>query len=257
MATEPQQPRSLEEIYALIDSNRVEAARAAQGKFHNDMEAAIATIASIGSVAGARVLADSRVASANVLINAELVATRLLAEAEVQASKCASEALTKPREVVQSALLEIGKYTTARLIASAKESVGKIQQDAEAAIKVLQETGAIAIREIQALAADVTKQTIRDAELAAKKLKEYRKRGRTPENATSDGEDAATIVINAAREASLRLQDATKATLARINAITNEACAIVRESALAAETKIQQGHDRALARLKGALQAFL
>ena len=83
--------RSLDEIYALIDKNRVDAAKAAQAKFHNDMEAAIATIASIGSIASARVQADSRVASAKVLINAELAATRLLAEAEMQASKCASK----------------------------------------------------------------------------------------------------------------------------------------------------------------------
>ena len=36
----PKRPRGLDEIYALIDKNRVEAAKAAQAKFHNDMEAA-------------------------------------------------------------------------------------------------------------------------------------------------------------------------------------------------------------------------
>ena len=45
--------QSLDEIYALIDKNRVDAARAAQAKFHNDMEAAIAAIASIGAIASA------------------------------------------------------------------------------------------------------------------------------------------------------------------------------------------------------------
>src|SRR5579863_9674423 len=122
--------RSLEEIYALIDKNRVDAAKAAQTKFHNDMETAISAIASIGAIASARVQADSRVASAKVLINAELAATRLLAEAEMQASRCANEALTKPREVVEAALLEIGKNTTLQLILSATESVANIQRDA-------------------------------------------------------------------------------------------------------------------------------
>jgi hypothetical protein len=56
--------RSLEEVYALIDKNRAEAARAAQAKFHSDMEAAIAAIATTGSIACARVQADSQVASA-------------------------------------------------------------------------------------------------------------------------------------------------------------------------------------------------
>lgn len=87
--------RSLDEVYALIDKNRAEAARTVQAKFHNDMEAAIATIASIGAIAGARVQADSKVASAKVMINAELTATRLLAEAEMQASRCAEETATQ------------------------------------------------------------------------------------------------------------------------------------------------------------------
>jgi len=258
MTSDSFQPsRSLEEIYALIDNNRAEAARVVQAKFHNDMEAAIATIASIGSIAGARVLADSRVASANVLINAELAATRLLAEAEMQASKCVNEVLTKPKEVVESALLEIGRHTTERLIASARESVEKIQQDAEAAIKVLRETGAIAISEIQSLAIGVSEQTVRDAELAAEKLKEYRKSKRTLDEAVSEGDDLAHIVAKVAEEVSLRLQNEIKATLARINIVTNEACEAVRETAIAAEKKIQESHDRAVARLRDVLRTFL
>jgi hypothetical protein len=249
--------RSLEEVYALIDKNRVAAARAAEAKFHNDMEAAIATIASIGSIASARVLADSRVASAKVLINAELAASRLLAEAEMQASKCVNEILTKPKEVVEAALKEIGRNTTLRLIDSAKESVEKIQRDAEDAIKLLQETSAIAIREIQTLASDVTVQTKRDAELAAQKLKEYRKRARTSDEAASEGEDVADIVIKGAAEASLRLQEAIKKTLAEINRITDEACSVLHEASLAAEKKVAQGCEQALARLAQTLEAHL
>jgi hypothetical protein len=250
-------PRSLDEIYELIDRNRVDAAKAAQAKFHNDMEGAIAAIASIGAIASARVQADSRVASAKVLINAELAATRLLAEAEVQASKCAEQALTKPREVVEAALLDIGKQTSLRLIATAKESVDKIHQDAEAAMKILRETGAIAIREIQTLAANVTEQTRHDAEVAAEKLKEYRKELHTADEATSKGEVLAQIVVNATEQASVKLQEAIKATLANINAVTDEACAAVHEAALAAEKKILDGRERALARLKETLQAHL
>jgi len=42
----PGQSSSLDEIYTLIDKNRVDAARAAQTKFHSEMETAIAAIAS-------------------------------------------------------------------------------------------------------------------------------------------------------------------------------------------------------------------
>ena len=251
------QASSLDAIYALIDENRVAAAKAAQVKFHSDIEAAIGTIASIGSIAAARVQADSRMASANVLINAELAATRLLAEAELQSSRCTNEALTKPREIVEATLLEIGRHTTSRLIETAKESVEKIQQDADAAIKILQETGAGAIREIQLLAASVAEQTRKDAEQAAEKLKEYRKQARTPQEAASEGEDLALIVIQTAEQASTSLQEAITTTLANLTAITDEACATVRDAAVAAERKILDGQERALARLKETLQAHL
>ena len=250
-------PASLEEIYTLIDKNRGDAARAAQVKFHNEMESAIAAIASIGSIAGARVLADSRVASANVLINAELAASRLLAEAEMQASKATSEILTKPRDVVEAVLFDIGKQTSLQLITSAKQSVEKIQQDAEAAIQTLRETGAIAIREIQALATSVTEQTKRDAGLAAAKLKEYRKSAHTPDEAASQGEDVATIVIQAAQDASVHLQDSIKKTMAQITTITDQACALVRDAALVAEKRIQASLEKALTRLKETLKAHL
>jgi hypothetical protein len=191
------------------------------------------------------------------LINAELAATRLLAEAEVQASKCTHEALTKPKEVVEATLLELGKNTSLRLIATAKESVETIQRDAETAIKVLRETGAIAIREVQALAANVAEQTRQNAELAAEKLREYRKSTPTPDEAICEGEDVAQIIIDAAREASANLKESIKAILANINAITDEACRAVHGAALAAEKKILDGRERALARLKGALKSHL
>lgn len=253
----PGRSESLEEIYALIDKSRADAAKAAQAKFHNEIEAAISAIAGISSIAGARVLADSRVASANVLINAELAATRLLADAEMQASKAASEVLTKPREVVQAALLEIGRYTSLQLATSAQQAVEKIQQDAEAAIQILRETGAIAMREIQTLAATVAEQTKHDAALAAEKLKEYRKSAHAVDDATSEGEGAAKIVIKAAEVASIHLQHAIEKTMAQITAIADEACFLVREAALVAEKKINEGLDKALVRLKDALKAHL
>jgi hypothetical protein len=248
--------RDLDEVYALIDKNRADAARAAQAKFHNDMEAAIATIASIGAIAGARVQADSRVASAKVLINAELAATRLLAEAEIQASRCASQAATNPQEVVEAALLEIGRHTSVSLIASAKDAVERIQQDADAAIKLLRETGAIAIREIQTLGESVMEHTRHAADMAAEKLKEYRKQTHSADQASADGEDLAHIVRKAAEDASSQLALAIKTALAGINATTDAACTAVQEAALAAEAKILEGQERASARLKETLRQF-
>lgn len=254
---DPGKGRSLEEIYALIDKNRAEAARIALAKFHYDMEAAIATIASIGSIASARVLADSRVASANVLIEAELAASRLLAEAELQVSRCAQEVLIKPREIVEASLLEIGRYTVAQLTGAAKEAVDKIDRDAEAAIKVLRDTGTVAIQEVQALAARVAEQTKQDAELAAAKLAQFRKHSHTVDEIISDGEDLAKAVLHAAESVSVHLRWVVDATLSKINLITEDACAAIQEATVAAKKKIEMGLERGAYRLKETVNAYL
>jgi len=158
--------------------------------------------------------------------------------------------------VVEAALIEIGKQTSLQLAMNAKESVAKIQQDAEAAITALRETGAVAIREVRAAAAYVAEQTKRDAELAAHKLNEYRKQVHTPADAASDGEDLAQIVIKAAEEGSVKLQETLQATLDNINAMTDAACLTVHEAALASEKRIEEGLERALARLQETLKSY-
>lgn len=254
---DPGKGRSLDEVYALIDKSRGEAAKVAQAKFHHDMEAAIATIASIGSIASARVLADSRVASANALIEAELAAARLLAEAELQVSRCAKEVLTSSREVVEASLLEIGRYTVTQLTGVAQEAVDKIERDANAAIKVLRDTGAVAIREVQALATRVAEQTKQDAEFAAAKLAEFRKHSHTVDEAISDGEDLAKAVLHAAESVSVHLRWVVDATLSKINVITDDACAAILEATLAAKKKIETGLERGAYRLTETLNAYL
>jgi hypothetical protein len=254
---DPGKGRSLDEVYALIDKSRGEAAKIAQAKFHYDMEAAIATIASIGSIASARVLADSRVASANALIEAELAAARLLAEAELQVSRCAKEVLTQSREIVEASLQEIGRYTATQLTVVAQEAVEKIERDAEAAIKVLRDTGAVAIREVQTLAARVAEQTKQDAELAAAKLAEFRKHSHTIDEAISDGEDLAKAVIRVAESVSVHLQRVVDATLSKINVITDNACTAIQEATVAAKKKIEMGLERGAYRLTETLNAYL
>lgn|GEM_PF-3959931 len=244
----------LEEIYALIDKDRVAAAKAAQARFHSMVETGIAAIVSLEAIAGTRVQTDSRIASANVLIKAELAAARLLAEAKTQASRWASQAAVQTKDVVEAALTEIGKQTGLRLIATAGKAAEMLQQDAEAAMQVLKETRVSAVRDARALAADAAEQTTREARLAAGKLKDYREDARAAAAAASDGDDVAQIVIGAAEVAAVKFQEAMKAALDNINAVTDAACLAVQEAALASKKNIEEGIAHALAQLQDTLK---
>lgn len=242
----------LEEIYALIDKDRVAAAKAAQARVHSMVETGIAAIVSLEAIAGTRVRTDSRIASANVLIKVELAAARLLAEAKAQASRWVNQAVTPTKNVVEAALTETGKQASLRLIATTREAVDLLQQDAEAAIQVLKETRIIAVREGRALAADAADQTRREARLAAEKWKEGRDDARTA--AACEGDDVALIVITAAEVAAAKFQEAMKVTLDNINAVTDAACLAVQEAALASKKKIEDGIENALAQLQETLK---
>ena len=55
----------------------------------------------------------------------------------------------------------------------------------------------------------------------------------------------AKIVVQAAEDATVHLQGAIQKTMAQITEITDQACAMVREAALAAEKKIQESLEKA------------
>ncbi len=245
--------RSIEEVYALIDRNRTAAAEAARMKFRSDVDAAVAAVTDISAVATARILADSQVASAKIMIDAEVGAARLLSEAELRAAQCAKDILNTPAEKVEAMLVEIASVTSSRLSAGASSAVELIRRDAEEAVRKLKQTGTDAIRDIRDLAAKVEAQIEADAKTAAEKLAKFRARPHTPEEASVEAERAADLVGAAANQGMTDLRAALDHTFARINKITEDACLAVQDAALAAEKRLNEGRERALARLNEVL----
>jgi hypothetical protein len=243
------QTRTIDEIYALIDKDRGAAAEAARLKFRGDIDSAIAAVSEISAVAGTRIVADSQVASAKILIDAEVSATRLLSEAELRAARCVHESLSKPHQVVEAMLLEISRSTSEHLSTAANDSIAAIKRDAETAIASLKVAGANAIQEMQELASRVENQLNIDAGVAAEKLRKFRERPHSAEEAETEADRACRLVIRAASEGTSSLRVALNGSLETVNKITDEACAAVQDAAQAAEKRLSQGQAQALRRL--------
>ena len=239
----------MDEVYALIDKDRAAAAEAARMKFRGDVESAITAVTEISTVAGARIASNSQVASAKILIDAEVSATRLLAEAEVRAAQCVSESLKKPKEFVESMLLEISRATSEHLTAAASDSVVAIRRDAQLAIEDLRKAGAAAILEMQGLASRVEAQLVADAKSAEERLRKFRERPHTAEEAETEADHACKLVAEAASEGAASLRETVNRSFAAINKITDDACAAIQNAALAAEERLAQAQARALVRL--------
>jgi len=245
-----QNSKPLEEIYEFLDNNCTNASNIAEAKFISSIEGASAAIASHRTIASARLHADYRVASSKLMIKAELAATYLLANADMQAAKLDTSMLTGPKEDLKDALIEISKETSLILIETAREAVDAINRGAETAMKCLRQAGEKATRDIQKLAKKLAEQTKKSAAFAAKKLKLYRDRVHTSEEALLDGKIFSEIIIVAAKQASDQIQKTLAGMLAHITAVTDQACLIVHEAALAAEQGVLEARERALTRLK-------
>ena len=248
------QGRSLEELYALMDRDRVAAARLAQSVFAADVDAALAGIVEISSVASARVMADTQVASAKLLIDAEVAATRLSVGAELAISEYRRHVLDSDSadspEVVEAMIAEIGRVHSEHLSDSARQSIEAIQRDADAAIARLQEVGVAAIADIRDLATTLSLRTQAEAAKACERLKTYRQHPHTQEEVVAAEDEAVQLLADAAEVSAHALRDGAAAALRNIHGITDEACANIRSAAIAAQTRIEATREKALARLR-------
>jgi len=252
--------RSLEELYALMDDDRIAAAKLAEAAFQCDLNTAVTSITEISAVATAKVLADTQVASAKMLIDAEVAATRIAAGAKMALSEC-ERRLRDPgpetsSEAIIATILDIERHHQELVSSGAKQSVEAIERDAAAAI-ARQEIGAAAIDNIRDLAGEIEAAVERNAQAAAEKLATYRQHPHTCEEAAAEGDVAAKIVAAAAEAAAMSLRRAAEAALGQIHAVTCDAGRTILASAKAAESRIETARDKALAQIHQAVISSL
>jgi hypothetical protein len=250
------QVRSLDELYAVMETDRLAAARLAESTFRNDVDAAIASIADISSVAGARVMADTHVASAKLLIDAEVASTRLAVGAEMAVAeyKRHAQEQSPPPDVstIETAIQAIGKAHTDQLSQGARLSVEAIEREAAAAIARLKEIGSNAITEIRDFAALTSIKTHENAAHAAERLRSFRQSPQTLDAVAAEGDKAAAIVLEAAENAAVTLREAADVAFGKIMVVTDEACETIQAAAREATLRIEMAREKALTRIRAA-----
>jgi hypothetical protein len=117
------------------------------------------------------------------------------------------------------------------------------------AIEDLRKAGAAAILEMQGLASRVEAQLVADAKSAEERLRKFRERPHTAEEAETEADHACKLVGQAASEGAASLRETVNQSFAAINKITDDACAAIQNAALAAEERLAQAQARALVRL--------
>ncbi len=246
------QSRSIEELYALIEADRVAAAEIAATVFDNEVAMAITNIGEINQVANARILADSQVASARMMTDAEVTAVALTAKAEAAIVEIKSRLQQDSRrsEITHSMIAEISRIAVGEISDSAQDSVKGIQLDAKYAIKCLQDNAAKAIEDIKATADDIAVRIAESTKRANTILTKQKERHPSPEDVVRHAETASQNILGVSSQATQQIHDAAAITIAELNTITDAATKIITEAVTASERRVLTARDRALASIQ-------
>jgi hypothetical protein len=243
------QVHSVDELFRLIDRDRLAAAKVIGASFEFQVNVAIANITDISGIASAKVMADTNVASTKILIDAEVAATRLGADAELLVADFRrhgkQQVAGTAQDAVENMFEELGRNFLMQLSDGAKQSIEAIQNDAQNSIAKIKAIGNSAISAINDLTLEVSSKSQEAASLAAEKIADFRKIDHTLEEVATEAETAAHLVTEASDLAVSKLQSETHFALANIRKVTDDACHSIEEAVAKAELRISVAADKA------------
>ncbi|OAN52771.1 hypothetical protein A6A04_15855 [Paramagnetospirillum marisnigri] len=245
--------QSIEDLYALIEQNRLADELVAERIFQNEVNAAINAITEISAVASSRIMTDTQVASAKIQIDAEVVAARLAAGAEIAISGIKAQGGTQSKANVKAAIYAIGDGQTTQVMDTARHSIHQMVTEAEAAIAKLRQLADAAIEEIHRYATNTTER-MQATVVAANRMKAFRAEEHSRDEIVAEGTKAAIFVSQAAEASSRVVQENLEAALKNIRATTDQACANIKASVEKAVERIEAARLKAQARIEEAVR---
>ncbi|MCR4379160.1 MAG: hypothetical protein NUV50_13845 [Rhodospirillales bacterium] len=245
-------PRSLKELDALFERDRLSAAKVAKTVFAHEVAIAIANISEINQIANARIVADSQIASAKMLTDAEVTATMLLSKAEIAVLQLEQYAVGDSENISkhQTMILEISRTTTRKISTAADEAIKTIQRDAIEAIERMQENAAGAIKTIHTIAETLAHEVEARAAIAQEALATEQSQARTPEETIDNAQASIDEILAHAHVSREKLHEATTKIIADMEAMSTSAIHSISQAMTAAEQRIAEAKNRAIAQVE-------
>jgi hypothetical protein len=208
--------RSLEELDALIEKDRVAAALIIKTQFIEKVIHCIAHIDKACEISLARIVSESEIAAARITANSEIATARLGARFKIILSEIEKLNLTgisqRELEVTMAMLSESSRQYAVDLAAEAKQGIQQLEEDTADAISRIKKHAEDSIAEIEAVKAEVLKQNNEAAAAAHQKLQASKSQDRTQEQVAREGVDAAGVVLSAAYASKVEVE--TKSAIA-------------------------------------------
>lgn len=243
--------RTIEELDALFEQDRIAAAKIAVVALNHEVTTAVTNISEIHQVANARIFADGQIASAKLMTDAEITATHLIAKAELAVIdvRMRDQNSTKLSDLHVAMISEIGRTTAEGISQNAQESIQAIQNDAAEAIALLKQNASNAISMIQNLSTEISQRIDLSAKRAQEKLEQSKLHHRTAEELIVEAESQKALIAEAAKASSQDLQRCVEDSISNLHAATDAASAAISEAVTTSRQRILAARDKALVRI--------
>lgn len=253
------QTRSLKELDALLEKDRLAAATLAELVFNQQVTSAIHNISEVNLVANARIRADCMVTTAKLASDAEICAAQLSANAEIAITEIQKfDAQSKEdRAAIGAAIQEMGQSALSEISTTASSAVDVIKREAEQAIKKISENAKASIEQIQVFASGVEANVLKTAMETKAKLDATKLGPRTPESAVLMAKAAAEKVTTMATVTTGKLKERLETAVQEINSAVDDSLNAVQEIVTNVEARIFDARDSAAQRLQEFLASHL
>jgi hypothetical protein len=249
--TDPDNIQSIEDLYALIERDRIAAEALAQRVFLREVKVAVGSITDVTAVASTRIMTDTQVASAKIQMDSEVMEARLLVSGEIAATEIE---VARERGAESAHITQLATDQAAQLSDTARQLIDSMVAEAEAAVAKIRQIGEDAINEIHSYALDTTAR-MRASDTAAARMNAYKAEEHSVDDIVAEGAKAANFVTLAAESALLLLQKMRDDAVQNIRAATDKACTDIKDAVERAAERIGAARIKAQARIDAAALA--
>ncbi|MEQ8664917.1 MAG: hypothetical protein RIC16_04250 [Rhodospirillales bacterium] len=248
---------SIEDLDALIESDRHAAAIIAKAVFDQQVLTAIHSVTEANRLATARIMADTRVTCTKITTDAIVCCAELAGTVDALVSEIRHHGidLASTSEEGLALVAEIAKNTRQEITESSENAVEVIERQAHNAIHLIAKNAENAVEDIKAIADEAARRVISNAREAARKIAESKETHRTGDSARTDGQAAAAKVSADADSATLRLTTRTKDAIEDIEQCLESTLQELADVADDAQRRIYAARDQAIDRIGSLLKS--
>ncbi len=251
--------RSLDELDELFKRERIILAETAIASLKHTVAIGTASIGETQQISSARIFADVQVATAKITVDTDVTIKVLETRANAVQLEIQEHMRNKPVEHDQlhDMIEEIGRKGCADISEHAASIIEKIENEARMAVERINISGEEALKSVERLAEDIAKKILENQGIAMGILAESKHKSRKITEVVEEAEQAAERVQSEGKVFVQQILDEVFESIKKINEISEQATAKIKECVEQSDEKILTARNAALEKVHEIVDATI